>query len=78
MPHEAFVAPASGEVHRLTFSVYEGVVETVEVMDGESLSYTPDYDGNVYQGWVIKRTGESVSSYIPVYDDMELYNAKWG
>ncbi|MDE7231889.1 MAG: CotH kinase family protein, partial [Lachnospiraceae bacterium] len=78
VPHEAFAAPASGEVHQLTFSVYEGVVETVEVMDGEPLSYTPDYDGSVYQGWVIKRNGESVSSYIPVYDDMELYNAKWG
>ncbi len=78
VPHEAFAAPASGEVHQLTFSVYEGVVETIEVMDGEPFSYTPDYDGSVYQGWVIKRNGESVSSYIPVYDDMELYNAKWG
>ncbi|MBD5517811.1 MAG: hypothetical protein HDR07_04745 [Lachnospiraceae bacterium] len=78
VPHDAFAAPASGEVHRLTFSVYEGVVETIEVMDGEPLSYTPDYDGNVYQGWSIKRTGESVNSYIPVYEDMELYNAKWG
>ena len=78
VPHEAFAVPASGEVHQLTFSVYEGVVETIEVMDGEPLSYTPDYDGSVYQGWVIKRNGESVSSFIPVYDDMELYNAKWG
>lgn len=76
--HEAFAAPASGEVHQLTFSVYEGVVETMEVMDGAPLSYTPDYDGSVYQGWVIKRNGESVNGYIPVYDDMELYNAKWG
>lgn len=76
--HEAFAAPASGETHQLTFSVYEGVVETIEVMDGETFSYTPDYDESAYQGWGIKRTGEPVSSYIPVYEDMDLYNAKWG
>lgn len=77
VPHEAFSAPASGEMHQVTFSVYEGVVETVEVPDGEPLSYTPDYDGGVYQGWVYRRSGEPYSSYIPVYEDMELYNAKW-
>ena len=75
--HEAFVAPASGDTHQLTFAVYEGVVETIEVMDGEPIPYTPDYDGSVYQGWVIKRTEELASSYIPVYEDMEVYNAKW-
>lgn len=77
VPHEPFSAPASGEIHRVTFSVYEGVVETVEAPDGEPLSYTPDYDGGVYQGWVYRRSGESYSSYIPIYEDMELYNAKW-
>lgn len=77
VPHEAFSAPASGEMHQVTFSVYEGVVETVEAPDGEPLSYTPDYDGGVYQGWVYRRSGEPYSSYIPVYEDMELYNAKW-
>lgn len=77
VPHEAFSAPASGEMHQVTFSVYEGVVETVETPDGEPLSYTPDYDGGVYQGWVYRRSGEPYSSYIPVYEDMELYNAKW-
>lgn len=77
VPHEAFTAPASGEMHQVTFSVYEGVVETVEVPDGEPLSYTPEYDGGVYQGWTYGRGGEPYSSYIPVYEDMELYNAKW-
>lgn len=75
--HEPFSAPASGEIHRVTFSVYEGVVETVEAPDGEPLSYIPDYDGGVYQGWVYRRSGEPYSSYIPVYEDMEMYNAKW-
>ncbi len=77
VPHEAFVAPASGEVHQVTFSVYEGVVETVEVPDGELLSYTPDYDGGVYQGWAYRRNREPYSGYIPVYEDMELYNSRW-
>ncbi|MDE5718769.1 MAG: CotH kinase family protein [Lachnospiraceae bacterium] len=77
VPHEAFTAPESGEMHQVTFSVYEGVVETVEAPDGEPLSYTPDYDGGVYQGWTYRRGGEPYSSYIPVYEDMELYNAKW-
>lgn len=76
--HEPFAVPASGETHRVTFSVYEGVVETVEIPDGEEISYTPAYDGAVYQGWSFKKSGEPYSSYIPVYEDMELYNAKWG
>ena len=77
VPHEAFTAPASGKMHQVTFSVYEGVVETVGASDGEPLSYTPDYDSGVYQGWVYRRSGEPYSSYIPVYEDMEMYNAKW-
>ena len=77
VPHEAFAAPASGETHQVTFSVYEGVVETVEASDGEPLSCAPEYDGGVYQGWTYRRGGEPYSSYIPVYEDMELYNAKW-
>ncbi|MBD5509380.1 MAG: hypothetical protein HDR05_15415 [Lachnospiraceae bacterium] len=75
--HEAFAAPAGGETHQLTFAVKEGVVETIEVMDGEPIPYTPDYDESVYQGWVVKRTGERANSYIPVYEDMEVYNGKW-
>lgn len=77
VPHETFAAPASGERHQITFLVYEGVVETVEAPDGEALSYVPDYDGGKYQGWVYRLSGEPYSSYIPVYEDMELYNAKW-
>lgn len=61
----------------MTFSVYEGVVETTEVLDGKPLVYTPSYDGGVYQGWEYRRSGEKYSPYVPVYEDMELYNAKW-
>lgn len=75
--HEGFAAPENGETHQVTFSVYEGVVEQIEFADGEPLSYTPDYDGSMYQGWSFRRGGEPYSSYIPVYEDMELYNAKW-
>lgn len=76
-PHEPFAAPANGEMHRVTFSVYEGVVETIEVPDGEELAYTPEYDASKYQGWTYRRRGGTYSPYIPVYEDMELYNAKW-
>lgn len=75
--HEPFSAPSSGEMHQVTFSVYEGVVETIEVPDGCELSYTPEYDASRYQGWTWRRSGEPYSGYIPVYEDMELYNAKW-
>lgn len=64
-------------MHQVTFSVYEGVVEQIQIPDGEALTYTPDYDSGVYQGWTYRRCGESYSSYIPIYEDMELYNAKW-
>lgn len=76
-PHEPFTAPASGEMHKVTFSVYEGVVETIEVSDGEELTYTPEYDASKYQGWSYKRSGAPYNPHIPVYEDMELYNAKW-
>lgn len=75
--HEPFAAPSNGETHQVTFSVYEGVVETMEVMDGETLLYTPEYDASKYQGWTYLRRGGAYSPYIPVYEDMELYNAKW-
>ena len=75
--HDSFPVPASGDTHRVTFSVYEGVVETIEVPDGSALVYTPEYDASKYQGWTYRRSGEPYSSYIPVYEDMELYNAKW-
>lgn len=77
VPYGNFTAPADGGTHLVTFSVYEGVVEQVEVPDGEVLSYAPDYDGSVYQGWTFRRGGEPYSSYIPIYEDMELYNSKW-
>lgn len=77
VPHEPFSAPASGEMHLVTFSVYEGVVETLEVPDGAELTYTPECDASKYQGWSFRRSGEPYSGFIPVYEDMELYNAKW-
>ncbi len=77
-PHEPFTAPANGEMHKVTFSVYEGVVETIEVPDGAALTYTPEYDASLYQGWSYKRSGAPYNPHIPVYEDMELYNAKWG
>lgn len=76
-PHEPFTAPAGGKMHKVTFSVYEGVVETIEAPDGSELTYTPEYDASKYQGWSYKRSGAPYNPHIPVYEDMELYNAKW-
>lgn len=75
--HEPFAAPADGTTHQVTFRVYEGVVEVQEIPDGEVIAAPPDYDPSVYQGWSYMRSGESISSYLPVYEDMELYCGKW-
>lgn len=77
VPHASFAAPAGKETHQVTFCVYEGVVETIEVPDGAALTYTPEYDASVYQGWVFRRNSAPCSPYIPIYEDTEMYNAKW-
>lgn len=77
VPHEAFAVPVTGETHQITFSVYEGVVGVMEVPDGAELQELPGYDESVYQGWVYEYSGENPSPYIPVYEDMGYYNAKW-
>lgn len=77
VPHEEFPVPSNGQMHHLTYSVYEGVVGTMDVMDGEELREPLPYDESKYQGWIYEFSGEKWSPYIPVYDDMELYNPKW-
>ncbi len=75
--HEPFTVPSTGQMHQVTFSVYEGVVDTVEVMDGMELWEMPEYDASVYQGWEYEYSREKYSPYIPIYEDMGFYNAKW-
>lgn len=41
VPHEEFPVPSNGQMHHLTYSVYEGVVGTMDVMDGEELREPP-------------------------------------
>lgn len=77
VPHEEFPVPSNGQMHQLTYSVYEGVVGTMEVMDGEELREPLEYDASKYQGWIYEFSGEKYSPYIPIYEDMGLYNAKW-
>lgn len=77
VPHEEFPVPSNGQMHHLTYSVYEGVVGTMDVMDGEELKEPLEYDASKYQGWIYEYSGEKWSPYIPVYEDMGLYNAKW-
>lgn len=77
VPHEEFPVPSNGQMHQLTYSVYEGVVGTMEVMDGEELKDPLEYDKSKYQGWIYEYSGEKYSPYIPIYEDMGLYNAKW-
>lgn len=77
VPHEEFPVPSNGQMHHLTYSVYEGVVGTMDVMDGEELREPLPYDASKYQGWIYEYSGEKWSPYIPVYEDMGLYNAKW-
>lgn len=77
VPHEEFPVPSNGQMHHLTYSVYEGVVGTMDVMDGEELKEPLAYDASKYQGWIYQYSGEKWSPYIPIYEDMGLYNAKW-
>lgn len=69
-----FEVPAVGDdKHLVTFvSEYGKVLETREVAAGEGLEELPSLDGERYQGWGINGTGKIYSSYIPVYEDMEL------
>lgn len=76
--HEAFKVPSSGEMHLVTFANYEGVIGTMEVMDGTELENPLEYDESVYQGWADQYTGEKYRRQIPIYDDIVFYNARWG
>lgn len=76
--HEEFQVPSDGEMHTVTFANYEGVLGTMEVMDGTELENMPEYDESVYQGWVYQFNGEPYRRQIPIYDDIVFYNARWG
>lgn len=75
--HEEFAVPSSGEMHMVTFANYEGVVDTMQVMDGTELENPLEYDASIYQGWVDEYTGESYRRQIPIYADTVFYNARW-
>lgn len=75
--HGEFTVPSSGELHTVTFAVYEGVVGTMQVMDGAELEEPLEYDGSLYQGWTDQYTGERYRRQIPIYADTVFYNAKW-
>lgn len=75
--HEEFAVPSSGEMHLVTFANYEGVVGTMEVMDGTELENPPEYDASVFQGWADQYTGEKYRRQIPIYDDIVFYNGRW-
>ncbi len=75
--HEEFAVPSSGEMHTVTFANYEGVVGTMEIMDGAELENPLEYDASVYQGWTDEYTGEKYRKQIPIYSDTVFYNARW-
>lgn len=75
--HEEFTTPSNGEMHMVTFANFEGVVDTVEVMDGTELENPPEYDESVFQGWENRYTGEKYRRQIPIYDDVVFYNGRW-
>lgn len=75
--HEEFMTPSSGEMHTVTFENFEGVVGTMEIMDGEELENPLEYDGSVFQGWENQYTGESYRKQIPINEDTVFYNPRW-
>lgn len=50
---------------------------SMEVMDGEEMKEPLAYDQSKYQGWTYQFSGERYSPYIPIYEDLGMYNAKW-
>ena len=76
--HEEFTTPSSGEMHLVTFANYEGVVGTMQIMDGTELENPLEYDESVYQGWTNQYNGEAYRRQIPIYDDVVFYNGRWG
>ncbi len=76
--HEEFAVPSNGQMHTVTFANYEGVIGTMQVLDGAELKEPLAYDESVYQGWENQYTGEKYQWQIPIYEDMGFYNARWG
>ena len=76
--HEEFAVPSSGEMHTVTFANYEGVIDTMEIMDGAELENPLEYDESVYQGWENQFNGEIYRKQIPIYEDTVFYNPRWG
>ena len=64
-------------MHTVTFANYEGVIDTMEIMDGQELEHPLEYDESMYQGWTDEYTGERYRRQIPIYADTVFYNAKW-
>lgn len=75
--HEEFQVPSNGQMHTVTFANYEGVIDTMEIMDGTELENPLEYDESMYQGWTDEYTGERYRRQIPIYADTVFYNAKW-
>lgn len=75
--HEEFPVPSDGSMHTVTFANYEGVIDTMEIMDGQELEHPLEYDESMYQGWTDEYTGERYRRQIPIYADTVFYNAKW-
>lgn len=66
------VPDSSGKEHLVKFVMEDGTtLETKKVLDGNSVE-VPGLDGEKYSGWGINEGGKIYSSYIPVYENIEL------
>lgn len=75
--YEEFTTPSSGEMHLVTFANYEGVLGTMEIMDGTELENPLEYDASVFQGWTNQYSGEKYRRKIPIYEDTFFYCERW-
>lgn len=64
----------TSDTHVLTFIKEDGTKIKWNVRDGELLSADslPEYDDDLYEGWVYVREQVPFSPYIPLYEDMTL------
>ena len=71
--YDLLETPANGEIHQVTFTNGEDVVEIREVNDGDVITQSPELDGEIYWGWYYEHSNEKLRDEIPVYEDIVLF-----
>lgn len=66
-------APATDEMHQVTFKNGEEIVDIWQVPDGQEIGEAPYLDEERYWGWYYEHSVEKLRGEIPVYEDIVLF-----